>query len=316
MQENLYAMNVLGISGLDNSVPFKRRAFPNLTAREYRIAQGFDSAAAIVTSGGIRAAAAEERFTRQKATGAFPVNAIRYCLAEAQLEPDAIDYVAHGFCYEPFRAFYEHDEYLESEFSEVYSRAAQLDTLTKYLPDFRWADRFVAVPHHLAHAASAFYPSGFDGALILVSDGMGEFHSATIAVGRGDEIHIIKEVPGLHSLGLLYGVFTLCLGFFMALDEYKVMGLAPYGNARRHFNKIMELVRLKNDGTYDVPILCQNRTLEQKETYSGTLTLLADMLGPAREPEATITQDHMDIAAGIQAALEAALMHLLRTFGG
>ena len=103
-------MNVLGISGLDNSVPFKRRAFPNLTAREYRIAQGFDSAAAIVTSGGIRAAAAEERFTRQKATGAFPVNAIRYCLAEAQLEPDAIDYVAHGFCYEPFRAFYEHDE--------------------------------------------------------------------------------------------------------------------------------------------------------------------------------------------------------------
>lgn len=307
-------MNVIGISGLENSLPFKRRVFPNLTAREYRIAQGFDSAAALVTNRGIQAAAAEERFTTEKATGAFPVNAIRYCLAEARLEPSAIDYIAHGFSYEPFKAFYDQDDYLKAQFSEVYSRAAQVTALTRYLPEWRWPDRFIAVPHHLAHAASAFYPSGFEEALILVCDGMGEFHSATIAVGRGNDIHTIKQVPGLQSLGILYGVFTLYLGFFMALDEYKVMGLAPYGNPRRHFNKIMELVRLKDDGTYEIPILSQNRTLEEKETYRGTLALLTKIFGPSRAPDSTISQDHMDIAAGLQATLQAALMHLLQHF--
>jgi carbamoyltransferase len=269
----------------------------------------------LVTDYGIQAAAAEERFTGEKATGSFPFNAIEYCLEAGHLGPDAIDYVAHGFSYDQFKPFYDEDEFVKKQFTEVYCREAQVRSLQKYLPAFHWGEKLVQVPHHLAHAASAFYPSGFKDSLILVADGMGELHSTTVAVGgEHDEIRIIKQVSGLHSLGILYGVFTFYLGFCMGLDEYKVMGLAPYGNARRYFGRLMELVRLKSDGTYEIPILFQNRTLEEKETYAGTLRLLADMFGPAREPETEITSHHMDIAAALQATLQASLMHLLRHF--
>jgi carbamoyltransferase len=187
--------------------------------------------------------------------------------------------------------------------------------MEKYLPSYDWSGKLVQVPHHLAHAVSAFYLSGFKESLILVADGMGELHSTTVAVGsENDEIRMIKQIPGLHSLGILYGVFTLYLGFSMGLDEYKVMGLAPYGNSGRYFNRLMELVHLKSDGTYEMPILFQNRTLEEKETYAGTLRLLAGMFGPPREPEAEITSNHMDIAAALQATLQASLMHVLEHF--
>jgi carbamoyltransferase len=308
-------MNVIGISGLDNSVPFKRKEFPALSSRQYRIAQGFDSAAALVTNHGIQAAAAEERFTGEKATGAFPVNAIRYCLEAGHLTPDDIDCIAHGFSYEPFKSFYDEDEFLKKQFTEVYSREAQARCLEKYLSAYRWSEKLVQVPHHLAHAASAFYPSGFKDSLILVADGMGELHNTTVAIGNeNDEIRIIKQVFGLHSLGILYGVFTLYLGFYMGLDEYKVMGLAPYGNAGRYFKRLLELVHLKRDGTFEIPILFVNRTVEEKETYAGTLRALADKFGPAREPQMRITPHHMDIAAGLQATLQTALMHVLRYF--
>ena len=307
-------MNVLGFSGLDNSIRFKKREFPNLSAAQYRIAQGYDSAAALVNSRGVRAAAAEERFTGEKATGAFPRNAIRFCLEAGGLMPSAVDYVAHGFCYEPFSAFYDQDDYLKRQFAEVYSREAQLACLQRYTPEWNRAEKLVSVPHHLAHAASAFYSSGFDRSLILVSDGMGELHSATVAIGEGNEIRIIKQIPGLHSVGILYGVFTLYLGFCMGLDEYKVMGLAPYGNARRYFDKLMGLVSLKQDGTYEIPILGRNPSLLDKETYAGTLRLLSEMFGRPREPEDEISQRHMDIASSLQAVLQAALLHVLRHF--
>ena len=307
-------MNVIGISGLDNSVPFKKREFPALSSRQYRIAQGFDSAAVLVTSHGIQAAAAEERFTGEKATGSFPINAIEYCLEAGHLAPDAVDYVAHGFSYDPFKSFYDEDEFVKKQFTEVYSREAQVRCIQKYLPSHDWSGKLVQVPHHLAHAVSAFYLSGFKDSLILVADGMGELHSTTVAVGSENEIRMIKQIPGLHSLGILYGVFTLYLGFYMGLDEYKVMGLAPYGNTGRYFNRLMELVHLKSDGTYEIPILFQNRTLEEKETYAGTLRLLAGMFGPPREPETEITSNHMDIAAALQATLQASLMHVLQHF--
>lgn len=307
-------MNVLGISGLDNSVPFKKREFPRLSSRHYRIAQGFDSAAALVTSEGIQAAAAEERFTRERATGSFPINAIRYCLEAGDVTAHGIDYIAHGFSYEPLKSFYEQDEFLRKEFVEVYSREAQINCAQRHLPSWDWNNKLVHVAHHTAHAASAFYLSGFDECLILVSDGMGECHSATVAVGRGNEIKTIKQFPGMHSLGILYGVFTLYLGFYMGLDEYKVMGLAAYGNPRRFFSKLMDLVHLKNDGTYEIPVLLQNRSLEEKQTYAGTIRLMTERFGPPREPESDITQSHMDIAAALQAVLQTSVMHVLQYF--
>ena len=308
-------MNIIGISGLNNSIAFKKKQFPNLSSREYRITQGFDSAAALVSGGEIKAAVAEERFTRKKATGSFPVHAIQHCLKAANLKPDNIDYIAHGFSYEPYRSFYEEDsEFTQKQFEEVYSQEAQIRCIEENFPSYGWASKFVPVTHHLAHAASTFYPSGFEESLILVVDGMGEVHSMTVAVGRDNDIEVIKEVPALHSLGVLYGIFTLYLGFYMNLDEYKVMGLAPYGNSRRYFAKLMEFVQLKSDGTYTIPLLSQDKTLEEKETHRGALQALADVFGPTRDPETEISQHHMDIAAGLQATLQTALMHVVRHF--
>ena len=305
-------MNVLGVSGLHESVPFKRRVLPGLAARFYRLAQGFDSAAALVTAQGVQAAAAEERFTRDKGTGTFPAHAIRYCLAAAALSPSAVDYVAHGFAYEPYRDLFEQDDFGRRQFAEVYSRQAQLRCLDARLPGGDWDRKLIQVPHHLAHAASAFYLSGFAESLVLVADGMGEVHSMTVAMARDRDITTLAQVPALHSLGLLYGVVTLHLGFEFGLDEYKVMGLAPYGDPRRYFGRFMDLIKLEADGTSIIPILFANRTLEEKETYGGTLRGLAEVLGPARSPEATLEPHHADVAAGLQAALQAALMHTLR----
>jgi carbamoyltransferase len=143
---------------------------------------------------------------------------------------------------------------------------------------------------------------------------MGEQDSTTIAVGSGQEIKVVKRVRAVHSLGILYGVFSLYLGFYMNLDEYKVMGLAPYGDPRRYLDSMMRLVNLEPDGTYSVPVLFENVSREQRETYAGTLAVLEDLFGPAREQDAEITQRHMDIAAALQTVLQQSLLHILRHF--
>jgi len=307
-------MNIIGISGLHHSVGFKKREFPGLPSRNYRIAQGFDSAAALVNHGEVLAGAAEERFTGDKATGAFPVHAIRYCLQAGNLKPEQVDYVAHGFSYEPFKAFFDEEEYRRKQYAEVYSPEVQKGLIEQHFPSANWDGKFVPVLHHLAHAASAFFLSGFEEALIMVSDGMGEVHSMTMAVGRGSDIQVLKQIPALHSLGTFYGVFTLYLGFYMGLDEYKVMGLAPYGNPRRHYERLMEFVRLKNDGTYAIPIFARDQTLSERETHAGVMRFLVEQFGPAREPDSEITQDHKDIAAALQAVLQTCQIHVLRHF--
>jgi len=307
-------MNVIGISGVHQNVALKVREFPGLSRRQYRINQGFDSAAALVDANGVVAAAAEERFSRDKATGDFPARAIQYCLQAGNIKISDVDFLAHGFAYEPFQSAFQEPEYARKQYEELYSPEAQKRHLNHHFPGVDWDRKFIAVPHHLAHAASAFYLSGFETSLILVSDGMGEVHSMTVALGQGPEIQILKQVPAFHSLGILYGVFTLYLGFYMNMDEYKVMGLAPYGNPRRHFDKLMELVSLKNDGTYIIPAFARNKTTVEKETHAGVLTLLAERFGPPREPDSEITQDHKDIAAALQAVLQACQLHVLRHF--
>lgn len=307
-------MNIIGISGLHNSIAFKKREFPQLPQRLYRVVQGLDSAAALVTEKGVVAAAAEERFSGEKGTGSFPVHAIQYCLDAGNFSLDAIDYIAHGFAYEPYKSFFERTEFGKRLFTEVYSKEVQLSCLQEHFPSRNWSDSFIAVPHHLAHAASAFYMSGFDESLILVADGMGETQSTTIAVGKGNTIEIVKEIPSLHSLGILYGLFTLYLGFKMGSDEYKVMGLAPYGDPSRHVKEVSGLVHLKPDGTYTIPALYRNRSIEERETYGRTMQMLIETFGPAREPGTEVTQFHRDMAAALQATLQASLMHILQHF--
>ena len=305
-------MNILGISGLHNSVHFKKRVFPELDARDAKIATGHDSAAALVTDDGMVAAAAEERFSRQKGTGRFPVGAIEFCLNHARLNWNKVDFIAHGFAYEPVRDFFMRlSEFERTRFEEVYSLQSQLQSLREFIPDAA-AEKFHSVPHHIAHAASAFYPSGMDESLILVSDGMGEIHSCTVAIGTSSGIETIKTIPSLHSLGMLYSIVTLHLGFFMSSDEYKVMGLAPYGRANKTLGKFAEMVKLNPDGTYVIPCLLESGTDLEQETLAHSRKYMESCFGPSREPESDLTQAHMDIAAGMQAILQIALVHLLR----
>ena len=305
-------MRVVGISGMHNSMSFKRRALPDLDQRDYRIVQGLDAASALVTDDGVLAAAAEERFTGEKTTGAFPVNAMEFCLRQGGIDMSEVDAVAYGFDYRTSAA-QEISEFATTRFDEVYAPSVPRGLLAKHWPGVDWAERFVPVPHHLAHAASSFYLSGFDESLILVTDGMGETESMTVAIGHGREIEVLRTVPALHSLGTLYGAVTLYLGFEFGMDEYKVMGLAPYGDRKRYFTEVMRMIQLRDNGSYVVPaIAAENRTWLEHETLAGTIRMLTEVFGPAREPGTPMLQRHMDIAAGIQAGLEATMLHVLR----
>ncbi|HEY0636150.1 MAG TPA: carbamoyltransferase C-terminal domain-containing protein [Pseudonocardiaceae bacterium] len=305
-------MQVIGISGMDSGMAFKRRELPGLDERRYRIVQGLDAAAALVTDAGVVAAAAEERFTGEKATGAFPVRAIEFCLRQGGIDLADVDLVAHGFDHRRTEAD-ELSELAGRRFDQVHSPEVTRALLAERWPDVDWATRFVPVPHHLAHAASTYHLSGFDEALVLVADGMGELDSMTLAVGRGRDLEVLRTVPAAHSLGTLYGAVTLYLGFEFAMDEYKVMGLAPYGDRGRYTAEMRRLVVLREDGGYTVPaIAAANRDWREQETLDGTLRLLTETFGPPRLPGEPMTQRHMDVAAAMQATLEATLLHVLR----
>ena len=305
-------MNILGISGLPNCVAFKKKHFPYLEKRNFRIAQGFDSAAALISRGKVIGSAAEERFSREKTTEKFPVQAIQFCLNYAGLHLSDIDFIAYGFNYEPVKDYYIGEHFEKIRFTETYSRQSILRSFQQV---FDYPDqKIVQVPHHLAHAASAWYLSGLPESLILVADGMGEIESLTVALGYENKIEILMQIPALHSLGILYSIFTLYLGFEFNQDEYKVMGLAPYGNSSRYLKEVMQLVHHNNNGAFSIPVLSHNVTLEEKETYSGALKILIDLFGNAREPDSEITQKHKDIAAALQKTLQNTLMHILKYY--
>jgi len=304
------SVNVIGISGLDNSVAFKRRELPDLDPGEYRVAQGFDSAAALVTDDDVAAAAAEERFTGEKSTGAFPRNAILYCLEAAGLEPADIDHIAHGFAYKPM-PFHRDGSLEQRRYNEVYAPEVTAGRAEEMFPG--WGSRFVSVPHHMAHAASAFHLSGFDDSLIVIADGMGEIESLTVAVGEGDAIRVLRRYSIPQSLGILYSVFTLYLGFEMMMDEYKVMGLAPYGDPGRYRDEMQQVIELGDEGSYQIPILAHN-TRAEWETHRGALRALDDLFGERREPGGPVDDRHRDVAAAVQAGLEDVLFHVLEHF--
>jgi carbamoyltransferase len=303
-------VNVLGISGLDNSVAFKRRELPDLDQREYRIAQGFDSAAALVTDDDVAAAVAEERFTGEKSTGAFPRNAILYCLEAAGLDAADVDHIAHGFAYRPLPV-HEQGSLEQRRYNEVYAPEVTARRAEDLF--YGWGSRFVSVPHHIAHAASAFYLSGFDDALIVVADAMGEIESLTVALGEGPAIRVLRRYSIRQSLGILYSVFTLYLGFEMMMDEYKVMGLAPYGDPGRYRAEIRKVIELGDGGSYKIPLLAHNAP-EDWETHRGALRALGELFGERREPGGPVDDRHRDVAAAVQTGLEAAIFHVLEHF--
>jgi carbamoyltransferase len=306
-------MKVLGISGLENAMSFKRAAFPGLDEREYRIAQGMDAAAALLIDGELVAAAEEERFTGSKHTPHFPIHAIRYCLKEAGISIDEIDELAHGFNYAPVRDLYMRDETSCELYRKVFSREALLAQVNRSLPGFPDKKVF-AVGHHLAHAASAAFTSGWDECLVMVNDAMGEVESLSVYDFHDGELERIASIGANDSLGILYSLVTLHLGFDFNSDEYKIMGLAPYGDRARFRPFFEQAVELCQDGTIRIPILKLNRTREERERYLATRAYLSDHLIAPRMASDPVSSAHEDVAAALQECLERAVLHVCTHF--
>ena len=307
-------MRIIGISGLENAMSFKRAHWPGLEEREYRISQGHDAAAALVVNGAPVAAVAEERFNRQKHSSRFPASAIASCLDQTGLEIDEIDEIAHAFDYEPYRRVWSIDEETACFYREVCSREALLALVHRWLPGFP-DERVHSVDHHLAHAASAYYTSGWDDCLVIVADAMGEAHGASIYRAHAGKLAPLARISALDSIGILYSAATLHLGFDFNSDEYKVMGLAPYGDPERFRPVFEEMVEWLPDGRIRIPVLRLNRTREERENYTATRRFLAERLIPPRTPDEEITDDHRDLAAALQQCLDKAMLHICGRFG-
>ncbi len=283
-----------------------------------------DSAAALVEDGHIVAAAQEERFTRKKQDAGYPENAIAYCLDEGGLELDDLDYVV--FYEKPFVKF---ERLLETYLAFaprgfasfrmalplwLKGKLFQKDLLAKRLkaraPGFDWQNKLLFAEHHRSHAASAFYPSPFDEALILTMDGVGEWATTSVGVGRGHGIEMLKEIHFPHSLGLLYAAFTYYTGFKVNSGEYKVMGLAPYGEPR-YVNAILDnVVDLKPDGSFHLNQEYFDYCVGLRMTNGRFDRLFG---GPPRDPASLLEQRHMDLAASVQAVTEEAVLRMVRS---
>ena len=306
-------MKILGISGIEGTMAFKRRHWPGLDEREYRISQGHDSAAALVVDGEFVFGVAEERISRRKHTGDFPIGAIEACLKDTGLDISDIDEVAHGFDYGPYRIHYGLDPISAELYRDVLSRDAFATLLRRAAPELP-ADRIRHVDHHLAHAASAYYTSGWDECLVIVVDGMGEAHGVTVYAARDGQLSPVHRIPATDSIGIFYSVVTLHLGFEFNSDEYKVMGLAPYGDPERHRAFFDQAVELRDDGGWRIPLLRMAGTREERENHLSARRYLTGHLIAARDPDSEITREHEDVAAGLQACLDRVIQHMCGHF--
>ncbi|MGB5312026.1 MAG: carbamoyltransferase [Polyangiales bacterium] len=277
-----------------------------------------DSAAALVRDGEIVAAAQEERFSRKKHDYRFPEQAIDYCLREAGIDRGELDLVV--FYDKPLLKF---ERILETYLS--YSPAGfklflmglplwlkqKLHTPRELRKGLHGAyqGRFVFLEHHESHAASAFFPSPFDEAAILTLDGVGEWATGSLGIGRGNHIELIEELRFPHSLGLLYSAFTYFTGFRVNSGEYKLMGLAPYGRPIYRDRILEHLLDLKEDGSFRMNMDYFAYCYRDRMT-SSKLDALFD--GPPRAPESEITQREMDIAASIQSVTEEIVLRMAR----
>jgi carbamoyltransferase len=302
-------MKILGISGVDGTVSFKRKHWPGLEEREYRIAQGHDSAAALIVDGECVAAVAEERISRRKHTGDFPSGAAEACLAIGGIGVDELDEIAHSFDYGPYRALYALDTRSDELYREVLSREAFAGQVELTWPDVDPA-RVRHVDHHLAHAASAAFTSGWDECAVVVIDGMGEAHGASAYHAERGKLAPLLRTPASDSIGIFYSIVTMHLGFDFNADEYKIMGLAPYGDTERFASFFEEAVQLRDGGGWAIPPLRESRTRDQREFHSGTRRYLAEQLLPPRAPDEPIERVHEDVAAALQGRLDRAILHL------
>ena len=284
-----------------------------------------DSAACLLKDGVIIAAAQEERFTRKKHDAGFPHHAIAYCLREAGIKASDISNVV--FYEKPFLKF---ERLLETYLAfapkgftsfakampvwikdKLFQKKLLINELKSTLSDdVNWHERLLFSEHHLSHAASAFYPSPYESAAVLTLDGVGEWTTTSLALGRGSDLKVIKEIHFPHSLGLLYSAFTYYTGFKVNSGEYKVMGLAPYGEPK-YADLIKEkLIKVAEDGSFQIDMTYFD--------YATALTMTNkkfDALfgGPPRTAEAELTQREMDLAASVQKVTEDTIVQMARS---
>jgi carbamoyltransferase len=285
-----------------------------------------DSAAALVVDGRIVAAAQEERFTRRKHDARFPAHAVRFCLEHARVAPDEIDAVV--FYEKPFLKF---ERLIETYLGFaphgyrsfamamplwIREKLFQKDLLGRELTRLGFtkpSDRMLFTEHHQSHAASAFYPSPFTEAVVLTMDGVGEWTTTSVSVGRGKTLQPVREIHFPHSLGLLYSAFTYYTGFKVNSGEYKVMGLAPYGTPRFTREIFDSLIDVKPDGSFRLD-------LQYFDYYTGlrmTNDRFARLFGRApRQPEEPLEPFHMDIAASVQAVTDEVMLRITRSLAG
>ena len=281
-----------------------------------------DSAAALIDDGRIVAAAQEERFTRRKHDPSFPHHAIAYCLAQAGIGADQLDHVV--FYDKPFLKF---ERLLETYVAlaprgfrsfkmsiplwlreKLFQKNLLRGELRKFSETFD-AGRLLFCEHHLSHAASAFYPSPFERAAVLTMDGVGEWTTTSAAIGNGHHLEIIQEIHFPHSLGLLYSAATYYTGFKVNSGEYKVMGLAPYGEPKYAQLILDHLIDLKPDGSFRLDM----SYFDYCTGFTMTNDRFAKLFGqPVRGPDQLLTGFHMDVAASIQAVLDEAVLRLTR----
>ena len=284
-----------------------------------------DSAAALIKSGKIIAAAQEERFTRKKHDSGYPFYSIQYVLKEANLKLNEVDHVV--FYEKPFLKF---ERLLETyvafapkgfqSFSmsmplwlreKLFQKKMLFNELKNHDEKFENIEKIYFSEHHLSHAASAFYPSPYKEAVVLTLDGVGEWATTTISIGKNNQLDIVKEIHFPHSIGLLYSAFTYYLGFKVNSGEYKVMGLAPYGEPK-YKNIILEkIIDLKEDGSF--------RLNQSYFNYTTGLTMTNSLFSklfnhPIRNPARDkLTQFHMDIASSIQAVTEEIILKITKS---
>ena len=283
-----------------------------------------DSAASLIHDGAIIAAAQEERFSRKKHDERFPKNAIRYVLQEGKLELNQVDYIV--FFEKPFLKF---ERLLETylafapkgfkSFSlampvwlreKLFQKKYLFDLLHELDEEFKDIKKIKFSEHHFSHAASAFYPSPFDEAIILTLDGVGEWATTTVAHGKGNKITMLKEIHFPHSLGLLYSAFTYYAGFKVNSGEYKLMGLAPYGKSIYKKLILKKLIDLKEDGSFRLDMSYFNFATGLTMTNKKFDSLFGQ---PSRKSEkGMLTQFHMDIAASIQSVIEEIVLKITK----
>ena len=277
-----------------------------------------DSAAALVVDGEIVAAAQEERFTRKKHDHEFPVNAIQYCLEEGSLNPQQLTFV--GFYDKPFLKY---ERLLETYLAFVpVGFRSFLTSMPLWLHQklhlpreiskglkAEYRKRYIFSEHHESHAASAFFPSPFSEAAILTLDGVGEWATASYGYGRGNRITLTHELRFPHSLGLLYSAFTYFCGFKVNSGEYKLMGLAPYGEPKYKDVILEKLMDMKTDGSFRLDLSYFSYCQGLRMTSAKFARLFG---GPARKPESPLTEREMDLAASIQEVTEEVMLRAAR----